>query len=287
MTYGEWFAQYMALYKRQIASKTRESYQRLAALVGPVLDGIALEAVTPEDVQQAVLAVTDAAGSRQAQLAYALIHAVLRRACRSRRIQYNPADAIDRPEHTPMPGRAISAADWPTLAPIIDADVSLAIMAYAGLRRGELLAITRGDVDLSAGVIHVSRQRVRVGGQMVTSTPKSAAGVRDVPITPELASILARDLRQLHPRARICACAPETLAHRWRAAQLDAGISQPYRLHDLRHTYATRMVCAGCNLRVLQYMIGHASLDLTVSTYTHIGAAEAVAEVRRLAASPQ
>lgn len=283
MTYAEWYTQYMALYKRRIAAKTRESYARLAALVAPVLGPIQLEELTPEDIQLALLAIEEAAGSRQAQLAYALVHACLRRAVRSHRLNYNPADAIDKPEHEARKGRAITGEDWQLLEPVIAGSACWALMAYAGLRRGELLALTRADVDLAKGVIHVRRQRVRVGGQLVTQTPKSAAGVRDVPIVPELAPILSRELRLLLPSARVCQCAPETLAHRWRRAQLSAGIAQPYRLHDLRHTYATRLVLAGCNLRVLQYMIGHSSYQLTADTYTHIGASDALAEVHRLA----
>ena len=79
--------------------------------------------------------------------------------------------------------------------------------------------------------------------------------------------------------------APETLAHKWRDAQRKAAIAEPYRLHDLRHTYATRLVLAGVNIRVLQYAIGHASYQLTMQTYTHIGASAAKSELSRVYAS--
>ena len=158
-------------------------------------------------------------------------------------------------------------------------------MAFGGLRRGETLALRRADVDFSAGVLHVCRQRVRVGGQLVTAPPKSAAGIRDVPISPELEPILREAVRFLLPNALIVPIAPETLAHKWRNAQRKAGIAEPYRLHDLRHTYATRLVLAGVNIRVLQYAIGHASYQLTMQTYTHIGASAAKSELSRVYAS--
>ena len=158
-------------------------------------------------------------------------------------------------------------------------------MAFAGLRRGETLALRRADVDFSAGMIHVCRQRVRVGGQIVTAPPKSAAGTRDVPISPELEPILREAVRFLLPNALIVPIAPETLAHKWRDAQRKAAIAEPYRLHDLRHTYATRLVLAGVNIRVLQYAIGHASYQLTMQTYTHIGASAAKSELSRVYAS--
>lgn len=284
MTYAEWFGLYLGLYCRKLRPKTKESYQRLHALILPILGGLALSAITADHVQAALIAVEDQAGSRQAQLAYALIHAALRRACRSRHLQHNPADAVDRPDHQPEKGRAISGEDWHTLRPIIAGDLSFALMALAGLRRGEVLGLRWGDVDLPLGVIHVRRQLVRVGGQMQEQPTKSGAGLRDVPIDDDLRPLLKANFR-LDSRRQIVACAPETLGRRWRRAQEEAGIKQPYRLHDLRHTYATRYVLAGCNLRVLQYMIGHSSYELTVSTYAHVGASDAVAEYRRLAGS--
>lgn len=283
MTYEEWFGLYLSLYKTDLKPKTRESYQRIHALVSPALGGLELSQITADHVQAAVLAAASEAGSRQAQLAYTLIHACLRRACRSRHLLYNPADAVDRPSHQTQQGRAISETDWPRLRPVILSDLAFALMAFAGLRRGEALGLRWNDVDLHAGVIHIRRQLVRVDGQLQEQTTKSAAGRRDVPIDAQLLPLLRASFRL--DRRRIVACAPETLARRWRRAQEDAGIMQPYRLHDLRHTYATRYMLAGCNLKVLQYMIGHSSYELTVNTYAHVGVADAVAEVRRLAGS--
>lgn len=284
MTYAEWYGVYLQLYKRSIRPKTRESYDRLQQLIAPILGPIQLQEISPDDVQLALLVVADRAGSRQAQLAYALIHAVLRRACRSRRLQYNPADGVDRPEHDAQQGRAIEGEAWRILQPIIDDDLAFALMARAGLRRGELLGLRWGDVDLAAGLIHVRRQLVRVDGQLKEQPTKSSAGMRDVPIEPRLMATIRRCYR-LAPNHRIVSCAPETLARRWKRAQEAAGIKQPYRLHDLRHTYATNMLLAGCKPRVLQYMIGHSSLDLTMATYAHVGAMAAIEEVNRISAS--
>lgn len=282
MTYTEWYSRYLRLYKQKISEKTRESYIRLHALAAPIIGEMPLEAITPDDIQAALIAIEMQAGSRQAQLAYTLLHAVFRRAVRSKHLQDNPVEAVDKPEHEGKQGRAIEGADWQRLAPIISGDVAFALMAFAGLRRGETLALRRADVDFSAGMIHVCRQRVRVGGQLITTPPKSSAGVRDVPIAPELAPILTEAVRYLLPNGLLVPIAPETLGHKWSAAQRKAGITEPYRLHDLRHTYATRLVLAGVNVRVLQYTIGHASYQLTMKTYTHIGASAAKTELSRV-----
>ena len=282
MNYAQWYQTYMSLYKRRLSDKTRESYARLDQLINPIIGAKPLEAITPDDIQAAVISAEETAGSRQAQLVYTLLHAVFRRAVRSKHLRENPVEAVDKPDHEGKQGRAIEGVNWRRLAPIISGDVAFALMAFGGLRRGETLALRRADVDFSAGVLHVCRQRVRVGGQLVTAPPKSAAGIRDVPISPELEPILREAVRFLLPNGLLVPIAPETLAHKWRDAQRKAGIVEPYRLHDLRHTYATRLVLAGVNIRVLQYAIGHADYQLTMKTYTHIGASAAKSELSRV-----
>lgn len=282
MNYAQWYQTYMSLYKRRLSDKTRESYARLDQLINPIIGAKPLEAITPDDIQAALVAAEDQAGSRQAQLVYTLLHAAFRRAVRSGHIRQSPVEAVDKPDHEGKQGRAIEGGDWERLSPLIVGNVAFALMAFGGLRRGETLALRRADVDFSAGVLHVCRQRVRVHGQLVTAPPKSSAGIRDVPISPELEPLLRDAVRYLLPNGLLVPIAPETLAHKWRDAQRKAGITSPYRLHDLRHTYATRLVLAGVNIRVLQYAIGHADYQLTMKTYTHIGASAAKSELSRV-----
>lgn len=282
MTYKQWYQEYLRLYKRKLAEKTQESYTRLNALISPIIGTKELEAITPDDIQTAIISAEETAGCRQAQLVYTLLHAAFRRAVRSGHIRQSPVEAVDKPDHEGKQGRAIEGADWQLLAPIIRESVAFSLACFAGLRRGEVLGLRRGDIDLEAGLIRIERQRVRVRDQLVTAPPKSSAGVRIVPISPELAPILTKAVRYLLPAAYLVPISPETLGRRWNTAQKAAGIKAPYRFHDLRHTYATRLVLEGINLRVLQYVIGHADYQLTVSTYTHIGAAAAKIELSRV-----
>lgn len=270
MTYAEWNALYFQLYKRKIKPKTRESYDRLNELLTPILGGLDVAAITPDYIQAALIWVEDQAGSRQAQLAYTLLCASFARALKSGHATRNPVDAVDKPEHHAKQGRAIKGKDWERLKPVILGDVAFALGAYAGLRRGEILALRREDVDFDAGFIHVHRQLVRIKGEIVEQSPKSDAGRRYVPIEQELRSVLQYACKLKHPRARIVTVSPETLNHRWKRAQEGEGIKQTYRLHDLRHTYATRWVEAGATINVVQYNLGHASYQLTADTYTHM-----------------
>lgn len=281
MDYSTWYTEYLKTYKRDLKPKTRESYAYLhAAFIAPIIGAIPLEDITPEDIQRTINAAADH-GGRTAQLTYTLLHAVLRRAARSRRIGFNPADAIDKPTHSAACGRVLTAGEYNSLFDAIKNDLGLSLAVLAGLRRGEICGLQWRDVDLIHNVLHISRSRVRAGGQINVGTPKSAAGIRDIPILPQLA-VLLRSAYQLRPTAYVYPYAPEHLNRVWRAIQRDAQITQPYRLHDLRHTFVTRILAAGCKPIIAQYIAGHSTLDLTLRVYTHVNADMAAQEIATL-----
>lgn len=281
MNYAQWYSQYLQLYKRKLAPKTRESYDQVTRLyILPAMGDVELEAVTPELVQLAINAAADR-GGRQAQVVFSVMHAVMRRAYRSRLIGWNPVDAIDKPEHEQEQGKALSAADLQRAEQLIREDLSLSLALYAGLRRGEVCGLQWGDVDLPLGVIHVRRQRCRASGEMIIKPPKSRAGVRDIPIAPELLPLLKAAFK-LRPSAWVVDVMPEQITRRWNSVQRIVPLSEHYRLHDLRHTYGSRLVLDGVNLRVVQYLMGHSKIDITMRVYSHCRASDAQKELRRV-----
>ncbi|MDO5378490.1 MAG: site-specific integrase [Clostridia bacterium] len=283
-TYDTWYSDYVALYLRNRKPRTVDGYAQLhGAYISPGIGPMQLEAVTPEDVQRVLLDAGERGGQRCAQAVYALLRAVMRRAVRSRRIQWSPIDAVDRPEHTPQPGLALTAADYTAALPWILEDVGLSLALLAGLRRGEIAGLRWGDVDPAARQLHVRRQRIRTRAGLIDAPPKSASGVRDVPLCPELLAILRRSY-QLAPSLRVIDTAPEAIDRRWqRLQQRELQLSQRYRLHDLRHTYVSRLLLAGAVPRVVQYVAGHASLDMTLRVYAHVTGADALRELDRIA----
>lgn len=192
MTYKQWYQEYLRLYKRKLAEKTQESYTRLNALISPIIGTKELEAITPDDIQTAIISAEETAGCRQAQLVYTLLHAAFRRAVRSGHIRQSPVEAVDKPDHEGKQGRAIEGADWQLLAPIIRESVAFSLACFAGLRRGEVLGLRRGDIDLEAGLFASSGS---ASASVVSLSPRR----RNLPQV--CASCLsARNLRQSSPR---------------------------------------------------------------------------------------
>jgi integrase len=177
----------------------------------------------------------------------------------------NPRDRIA----TPAEARKLISA----LAPRDQAALGLAV--YAGLRRGELLALDWSAVDLDAGVLHVRRSWDAGAGQFVD--PKSKAGTRTIPITERLALLLAdhrvltdhRDGLLFPGRDAARPITPGALYARmakpWEKAKLT-----PLGLHEARHTAASIFIRAGLNAKTITTIMGHASITITFDRYGHL-----------------
>ena len=136
-----------------------------------------------------------------------------------------------------------------------------------GLRRGELLALRWQDIDWTAGVSVVRRNYTR--GQF--GTLKSRRSSRAVP----LAQRVRNELQLHHQRSRFHAPADLVFCHPELGVVLDPASPQtlpgllrraelrPVRLHDLRHTFGTRMAAAGAPLRWIQEWLGHSDYRTT------------------------
>jgi integrase len=126
---------------------------------------------------------------------------------------------------------------------------------YAGLRRGELLALRREDIDLAAGVIHVRRGWDQEVGEV---KPRSAQGRRKVPIPAALRDRLVEYIMERPAEGRIFVGLRECYM-RGRAAAAAAKVEEP-TLHECRHGYASVMIAAGVNVKALSTFMGHANI---------------------------
>lgn len=160
--------------------------------------------------------------------------------------------------------RALRPADRPLWATAL----------YAGLRRGELMALRWGDVDLSRSLIEVARAWDPKERQMVA--PKSDAGRRRVPIALALHGFLAPlsqkaggdplDLVFGVEGTPFSASSVSERARRaWKVAALE-----PICLHGCRHTFASLMIAAGVNAKALSTFMGHSNISITLDRYGHL-----------------
>jgi integrase len=155
-----------------------------------------------------------------------------------------------------------------------DGDRTLWAMAmYAGLRRGELLALRWEDVDLPLGVIHVERSWDAKEGVVA---PKSRAARRSVPIAAVLREHLVQHALRSGRRTGLVfgtretqPFTPSNVRKRANATWRRAGL-EPIGLHECRHTFASLMIAAGVNAKALSTYMGHSSVTITYDRYGHL-----------------
>jgi integrase len=157
-----------------------------------------------------------------------------------------------------------------------------------GMREGELFALHWDQVDLKRRTIRVTHSQEDVNGHLVRGDVKTTKGRRLITLDPATAAIL----KGLPRTGDAVFCAAEGgplrksnfIRREWAPAVKAAGLP-PMRFHGLRHTHATLLLAMGVHPKVVSERLGHASIALTLDTYSHAVPsmqAEAAAKMGRL-----
>jgi integrase len=204
------------------------------------------------------------------------VRAVLRRAVGRGEVAVNPCDGLELAAvrggreriAPPTEAEALIGALTQTDRPI------WATAMYAGLRRGELMALRVEDVDLANGVIRVELGWDEKDGEIAL---KSRAGRRRVPITAALRDFLVEH-RMAAEREGGDLLFGKTATEPFYAKSLQARADKAWKaakleritLHECRHTFASLMIAAGVNAKALSTFMGHASISITLDRYGHL-----------------
>ena len=150
----------------------------------------------------------------------------------------------------------------------------LMIALNTGLRRGEILGLRWTDVDFEKKIIRVRRNAVLLrSGTTISDELKTSAGRRDVPLTAALEAHLAAEKERSHSQYILAMQNHQPLTQSsyksmWRLIERELP-EKRVTAHILRHTYITRLFEAGLDIKEIQYLAGHSSVDMTLRVYTH------------------
>jgi integrase len=266
----KWIAQ------RRLAPRTRELYEDLFRLnIRPYLGALTLAAIKPATIRAwRKRLLDDGRPEPQAVKAYCLLRAIFTTAVKEDEIVpknpcrvkgYDTYHTPERPTATVAQVHALAKALPPRFSALV------VVAAFSGLRWGELAALRRCDVDLTAGMVRVPRKLAALRNRMEFGPPKSDAGVRTVAL----------------PAAAVAALRPHLLAHvdagpdalvftgakgavlrsgnfrravKWDDAVKTAGIAGSFHFHDLRHTGNTLAAASGASTRELMHRMGQSSM---------------------------
>jgi integrase len=219
---------------------------------------------------------------------YWTLHKALDRAVAWGKLVRNPADQVDKPgqqdscvrsfdvvEQAQILGRAAGA--W-MYGPIL-------VAMATGMRRGEIVALRWRDLDLGAGTIAVRGSVQEDTGGVSMGTGKTTASVRVVRVPASICSFLSehrdkqrmlagavstyRDAGLVFAREDGSIKRPSVVTNQFGRICERLGIEDAH-FHCLRHTFATEMLRAGVNVKVVSEMLGHASVSTTLRIYAHV-----------------
>ena len=209
--------------------------------------------------------------------AHGILLSILESGVRDRRISSNPALGVPLPRKVPRPHRYLSHDEVHAL---VEASGShgliVQILAYTGLRWGELAALRVRNVDLDRGRLSIEENAVLTGGKVIVGTPKTHKR-RSVPFPRMLERPLQEQLADkdedsiLFPNNRGAYIKTPTVHdNSWFDRALGTAGLPEMTIHDLRHTAASLAISSGANVKAVQRMLGHASAAMTLDTYADL-----------------
>ncbi len=310
LTLGEWLNQWLDGYVvMHTTRRTQESYRSIVHRhLVPFLGTLPLHLLGPQHIQQyhanaLIKGRIDQRGGlspRSVLYHHRILSEALGHAVKMGIIARNVAELVEPPRPSRNTMNVLSPAE---IVQFLDAArdtsyyVFFSILLCTGLRRGELLALRWRNVDLDRAVLYITETAYKLSnGEYVIKQPKTAKSRRTVSLPPSLVLLLreyradqelfyiqlSRDIKEddfLFIRLDGNPLNPNAVTLAFRRIIRRAGLGH-VRVHDLRHTHATLMLKAGIHPKIVSERLGHASVSITLDTYSHVlpGLQEAAAE---------
>lgn len=155
--------------------------------------------------------------------------------------------------------------------------IGIVICLYTGLRIGELLALTWDDIDFANGLMKVDKEAYKIKQNGVWHTiidkPKTKSSIRVIPLPKTLLSKL-KDIKKKSKNEHIISTREnkvvDTRSYQKTFERILRKLNIPYKnFHSLRHTFATRAVELGIDVKSLAEIMGHKNPTVTLQRYTH------------------
>ncbi|MDT5061464.1 MAG: integrase [Acidobacteriota bacterium] len=219
-------------------------------------------------------------------------HSALKRAIKQGLIHANPIDAVELPAKQRPQVRAFNRDEALKFLDSSREDryhVLFNLALYAGMRPEELVGLQRANVDLKASIIKVRTVIVWLkGSRWEFSTPKTKRGYRDIPIPRFVSNLLKEHMRQQSEQSMkvrrfyrddLDLVFADRLGLPLRYEHINEDHINPIcalaelghaSLYTFRHTFASLLLEAGENVKVVSEMLGHASVVITMDVYQHV-----------------
>ncbi|WP_432864569.1 tyrosine-type recombinase/integrase [Microbispora rosea] len=272
--YGEknWFPSQVHLRGNSIS--THETHLR--SRIYPLLRERPMNSLTRSDMKTFVSSISRELAPSTVHAVFAVLRSMMQSAVDDGVIPANPCSRVPLPRVEQRVIQPFSVAAVLALADAITPRYKLTVWLGAGLglREGEALGLTAPRVDFLRRRVYVQEQM-----QATTLVPlKTRASRRTVPaddlvleqITAHMQRYAAGENGVLVTNRSSRPVQWSTFGTCWRTAVAAAGLPKGTRFHDLRHFYASSLIRANLNPKVIQARLGHATIAETMDTYGHL-----------------
>ncbi len=250
--------------------------------VAPRWGGVALGDIRPTAVQQWVADLgrggdgMKPVGASVVTRAHHVLSAILADAVRDNQVARNPAAGVKLPRKNRKRPVYLTHGQVTSLAAAAgEYEGMVLLLAYTGLRWGEVIGLRVRDLDMLRKRATISENAVEAGSEIFVGTPKTHKQ-RSVPLPEFLLPYLARQCEDKHRDGLLFPGGdgrhlkrPHTETGWFTRAVAKSGLPR-VTPHDLRHTAASLAVSAGANVKAVQRMLGHASAAMTLDIYADL-----------------
>lgn len=315
-TFGQWAEKWLKLKSSSVSASQYGTYKSAIDHLDISLKNVPLIKIRSCDIQEVVSGLAEynensgrPAARRTLLLIRSAASQVFGLAVDNRIIEYNPADAVKVPAGAPQEHRRAltdKEQQWIINTPH-RAQRPAMIMMYAGLRRGELIPLTWGDIDLYGRTISVNKSVEMIGAKAhLKNTAKTLYSIRIVDIPQRLVNFLKSERpADAKESDLVCTAANGQMFTKtsWRTmwssylATLNVKYGDftdyckatkkewptsvhrpeklpmlipPFTAHWLRHTFATLLYMAGVDVLTAKEQLGHSDIKTTLGIYTHL-----------------
>ncbi len=194
----------------------------------------------------------------------------------------NPARRVELPRLVEPSHRYLTAEQVTRLAEAMPSGqhkTMVYVLAYGGLRWGELVALRRGRVDVLRRTLQITQSATEIAGRLEFGTTKTHQS-RTVHLPAFVSEMVGRHLEDVEDTVEALVFVaprggplryPNMRKAVWDGARERAGEDlAEITPHDLRHTCASLMRAAGADVKAIQQQLGHRNPSVTLNTYTHL-----------------
>ena len=245
---------------------------------------VPLQSVNETLIKDFLLTKTDYSQSTLNKI-YGLLKTIFKESVKRRISSYNPMENVKKPKSKQknIKVRALTSEEQRRLVDVLlNEDINysrqMLLSMFTGMRMGEINALEVSDVNLKFNVISVNKtiSRGKRGEALISDTTKTRAGTRHIPMTERVKDIIIDSIGEktsglifTHNGGMITTCQVNLQFKRVlrKYNVLDTTLEGKIGVHSLRHTYGTRCVEGGMSFKVLQELMGHTDIRITMNTY--------------------